>query len=126
MKQITVSIGRPRILINFRLDSSGKQRRQKSAVSGMRVDITTDLTNGKMIKEYYESAYANKFDKLQELTKNEQSTEDNYLKYNCNLKTVKASIYMKRNKPIFKKKKRVTDKLTLLRVFLQHSRIKVE
>ena len=44
----------------------------------MRVDITTDLTNGKMIKEYYESAYANKFDKLQEPTKNEQSTEDNY------------------------------------------------
>ena len=106
MKQITVFIGRPRILINFRLDSSGKQRRQKPAVSGMRVDITTDLTNGKMIKEYYESAYANKFDKLQEPTKNEQSTEDNYLKYNCNLKTVKASIYMKRNKAIFKKKKK--------------------
>ena len=112
-------------MINFRLDSSGKQRRQESTVSEMRVAITPDLTNGKMIKEYYESAYANKFDELQEPTKSEQSVEDNYLKYNCNLKTVKASIYMKRNKAIAKKK-RVTDKLTLLRVFLQHSRIKVE
>ena len=83
MKQITGSLRRPRILINFRLDSSGKQRRQKSAVSGMRVDITTDLTNGKMIKQYYESAYANKFDKLQDPTKCEQSTEDSYLKYGC-------------------------------------------
>lgn len=91
----------------------------------MRVDITTDLINGKIIKEYCESAYANKLDKLQEPTKSEQSIKDNYLKYNCNLKTVKASIYMKMNKAI-KKKKRVTDKLTLLRVFLQPSRIKAE
>ena len=74
----------------LQLDSSGKQRRQKSAISGMRVDITTDLINGKIIKEYCESAYANKLDKLQEPTKSEQSIKDNYLKYNCNLKTVKA------------------------------------
>lgn len=72
----------------------------------MRVAITPDLTNGKMIKEYYESAYANKSDKLQEPTKSEQSIEDNYLKYNCNLKTVKASIYMKRNKAILNLKKK--------------------